>query len=127
MQHCQLTKQNDCDKIYTPIKERKQIMEEQTIKSAVEEIKSSNEEQLQKVIEQWFESTRTSGMRIGARYIAAGIYGIIQKHTMKAGKTSLRDYERCIADIIKVIDVQLKTQQNDSEEVANDGTTEKLG
>ena len=43
--------------------------------------------------------------------------GIINKHTKKAGKISLRDYERCIAELLKMISVQLKeTQQNDLEE-----------
>lgn len=43
--------------------------------------------------------------------------GKIQKHLDKPGKSSLRDYERCIADIKKILIVQL-TQQNDSEEAA---------
>lgn len=99
-------------------------MEEETnIKDVVQEIKEASEEDLKKVIEQWFESTRTAGMRIGAQYISAGIFGVIQKHIKKKAKPSLRDYQRCMDEIIKIISVQL-TQQNDSkkvvEEVVND-------
>lgn len=98
-------------------------MEETNIKKAIEEIKNTNEDELRKVIEQWFESTRTAGMKIGAQYISAGIFGVIQKHIKKKAKPSLRDYQRCMDEIIKIISVQL-TQQNDSkkvvEEVVND-------
>lgn len=99
-------------------------MEEETnMKDIVQEIKEASEEDLKKVIEQWFESTRTAGMKIGAQYISAGIFGVIQKHIKKKAKPSLRDYQRCMDEIIKIISVQL-TQQNDSnkvvEEVVND-------
>lgn len=97
--------------------------EETNMKDVVQEIKEASEEDLKKVIEQWFESTRTAGMRIGAQYISAGIFGVIQKHIKKKTKPSLRDYQRCMDEIIKIISVQL-TQQNDSkkvvEEVIND-------
>ena len=99
-------------------------MEENTnVAKAVEEIKGADEEQLKKVIEDWFESTRTAGMKIGAQFIAAAVMGKFKKHLEKPGKTSLRDYERCVADIKKMLAVQL-TQQNDSEEVVDDGTEE---
>lgn len=99
-------------------------MEEETnMKDVIQEIKEASEEDLKKVIEQWFESTRTAGMKIGAQYISAGIFGVIQKHIKKKAKPSLRDYQRCMDEIIKIISVQL-TQQNDSkkvvEEVIND-------
>lgn len=99
-------------------------MEEETnMKDVVQEIKEASEEDLKKVIEQWFKSTRTAGMKIGAQYISAGIFGVIQKHIKKKAKPSLRDYQRCMDEIIKIISVQL-TQQNDSkkvvEEVVND-------
>ena len=101
-------------------------MEENLITSAVEEIKGANEEQLKKVIEEWYETIHAQSMRIGAKYIAAGVLGIINKHTKKAGKISLRDYERCIAELLKMISVQLKeTQQNDLEE-QDDRTTESV-
>lgn len=101
-------------------------MEETTNMSAVvDEIKNADEESLKKVIEDWFERTRTDGIKLGARFIAAAVMGKIQKHLDKPGKISLRDYERCIADIKKVLLVQLteqndSTENNTSEEVAND-------
>lgn len=101
-------------------------MAEVNIKEAVKEIKESDEESLQKVIEDWFERTRNQSIKIGAQYISAAIFGVISKHTKKAGKVSLNDYKRMTTDIIKIISVQL-TQQNDSEtekENTNDGTTE---
>ena len=103
-------------------------MEETNIKEVVEEIRGADEETLRETIEKWFESTRTAGMKIGAQLISAAIFGVIKKHTKKAGKVSLRDYQRCIDEIIKIISVQL-TQQNDSEEIIaeenrNDGTTD---
>ena len=92
-------------------------MAETNIKEAVKEIKESDEESLQKVIEDWFEKIRIQSMKIGAQYIS-GIFGIIQKHIFKKEKPSLRDYKRMTEEIIKIISVQLKqqnTQQNDSE------------
>jgi Tfp pilus assembly major pilin PilA len=104
------------------------MTEETKVKEAVEEIKASDEESLQKTIEKWFESTRTAGMKIGAQFISAAIYGVIKKHTKKAGKVSLNDYRRMTTEILNIISVQL-TQQNDSEENAmeeneNDRTAE---
>lgn len=105
------------------------MAEEINMKEVIEEIKGADEDELRKVIELWFESTRAAGMKIGAQYMSAAIFGVIQKHTKKAGKVSLRDYERMTAEIIKIISVQL-TQQNDSkenevvEESKDDGATE---
>lgn len=97
-------------------------MEENTnIVKAVGEIKDANEGNLKEVIEEWFEKTRTSGMKIGVQFISAAVMGKIDKHLNKPGKSSLRDYERCIADIKKILEVQL-TQQNGSKvEEAADG------
>lgn len=90
-------------------------MEENNSMSAViDEIKNADEESIRKVVEQWFERTRTDGLKIGAQFIAAAIMGKIEKHLGKPGKASLRDYERCVADIKKIISVQL-TRQNDLE------------
>lgn len=89
-------------------------MAEANIKEAVKEIKESNEESLQKVIEDWFERTRNQSIKIGAQYISAAIFGVIQKNIVKKAKPSLRDYKRMTEEIIKIISVQL-TQQNDSE------------
>ena len=102
-------------------------MAEANIKEAVKEIKESDEESLQKCIEDWFERTRISGMKIGAQYISAAIFGVIQKNSVKKAKPSLRDYKRMTEEIIKIISVQLKqetTKQNDSE--VNKNTTEGL-
>lgn len=97
-------------------------MEETNIKEAVKEIKNANEDELKKVIEAWFESTRTAGVKIGAQLISAAIYRVIEQHTKKAGKVSLNDYKRMTADIVKIISVQL-TQQNDSEEAITEETS----
>ena len=42
-------------------------MAETNIQEAVKEIKESNEESLQKVIEDWFEKTRNQSIKIGAQ------------------------------------------------------------
>lgn len=103
-------------------------MAEETKRSeVVDKIKNATEDELKKVIEEHFEAVRIQGMKIGATYIAAAVMGKLQKHLDKPGKISLRDYERCVADIKKVLLVQL-TEQNDSkepmEETSNDGTAE---
>ena len=95
------------------------MAEETNIKEVVEEIKENDEESLQKVIEDWFERTRTSGMKIGAQYISAAIFGVIQKHTKKAGKVSLNDYRRMTAEIIKIISVQLQSSETGDENIEN--------
>lgn len=88
-------------------------MEEITnMSEVVEEIRNATDEEIKGVIEDWFERTRTDGLKLGARFIAAAVMGKIQKHLDKPGKISLRDYERCIADIKKILVVQL-TEQND--------------
>ena len=102
-------------------------MAETNIQEAVKEIKESNEESLQKVIEDWFEKTRNQSIKIGAQYISAAIFGVIQKNIVKKAKPSLRDYKRTTEEIIKIISVQL-TQQNDSEAdtVKEDNTNEEI-
>lgn len=104
-------------------------MEEQNkmIKQAVEELKGADEAELEKVIKQWFERTRTDGLKIGAKYMSAAVVGVIEKHLKKTTKPSLRDYQRCVNEIIQIVSVQLKqnTEQNDLVvEDNNDGTTE---
>ena len=104
------------------------MAEETNIKEVVEEIKNANEEELKKVIEDWFESTRTAGMKIGAQFISVAIFDTIKKHTKKAGKVSLNDYRRMTDEIVKIISVPL-IQQNDlkenvTEDNENDGTAE---
>lgn len=95
---------------------------ETNMTDVITEVKNASEEELKEVIEKWFEQTRTQGMKMGAQYISAAIFSVIQKHTRKAAKVSLRDYERMTNDIMKIIAVQL-TKQNDSE-ATNDRTTE---
>ena len=105
------------------------MAEEVNMSKVVDEIKNANEEELRKLIEGWFEKTRTDGMKLGAKFIAAAVFGAVQKNLSKKAKVSLRDYERCIKDIRKIINVQL-TKQNDletnevTEEATNDGTAE---
>ena len=103
-------------------------MAEANIKEAVKEIKESDEESLQKCIEDWFERTRISGMKIGAQYISAAIFGVIQKNIVKKAKPSLRDYKRMTEEIIKIVSVQLRqqnTEQNDLEEKESNKTTQE--
>ena len=110
------------------------MAEETNMKEVVEEVKNATEEELKEVIKKWFESTRTQGLKMGAQYISAVIFDVIQKHIKKknGSKASLRDYQRCVDEIINIISVQL-TNQNSSEEteineateeVNNDGTAE---
>lgn len=125
-----MTIQNDYDTIQTQTNKGGNNMEENKIKEAVEEIKTADENQLKQVIEDWFEKTRTSGMKVGATFIAAGVYGVIEKNLKKATKPSLRDYQRTIKRILEIVSVQLATDetiQNDyKEENTNDGTTEEI-
>lgn len=92
------------------------MTDEVNMSEVISEIKNSDENELKKVIETWFESTRTQGLRIGASYISAAVYGTIQKHIVKKEKASLRDYKRCISEIIDIIGKQLQTQQNENTE-----------
>lgn len=89
--------------------------EKVNISEAISEVKNASEDDLCKVIEKWFESTRTQGMKLGASYISAAVYSTIQKHLKKGTQSSLRDYKRAVDDIIKIVSVQLaqqNTQQN---------------
>lgn len=96
-------------------------MAEENIKEVIEEIKGADEETLRSTVEKWFESTRTQGLKIGAQYISAAIFGVIQKHLKKKAKPSLRDYQRAVDEILNIVSVQL-TRQNDSEESAEENT-----
>ena len=99
-------------------------MEENTnVSQAIEEIKNADEEQLQQVISDWFERTRTSGMKIGAQFIAAAVMGAIDKNLKNGMNSSHRDFERAIKRIIEIVSIQLnqeETQQNDSEDVTEE-------
>ena len=58
--------------------------EEVKVSEVMDEIKNSDEDTLRETIEKWYERTRTDGLKIGAKYMSAAIYGIIQKHIKKA-------------------------------------------
>lgn len=103
-------------------------MAEEVVSKAMDEIKNASEDELRELIENWFEQTRTSGMKIGAQFISAAVYGAIEKNLKKGTNSSLRDYQRAIKRIYEIVSVQL-TQQNDlsepTEETINDGTAEQ--
>lgn len=104
------------------------MAEETKMSEVIDEIKNATEDELREVIEKWFDSTRTSGMKIGATYIAVAVYGAIEKNLKKGSQSSLRDYQRAIKRIMEIVSVQL-TQQNDSivadsNEVTNEVTEE---
>ena len=105
-------------------------MEENTnVSQAVEELKGADEDQLTKVIERWFEKTRTDGLRLGAQMISVVIDDAIKKNLKNGYNSSLRDYQRAIKRIAEIISIQLKqheTVQNDLtvEGLDNDGTAE---
>lgn len=96
--------------------------EEVKVSEVIDEIKTADEDTLRETIEKWYERTRTDGLKIGAKYMCSAIYGVIQKHLKKASP-SLRDYKRMTDEIIKIISVQITTQ-NDSEEVNNETVEE---
>lgn len=99
-------------------------MEEKTnMSEVVDEIKNADEENLKKVIEDWFERTRTDGMKIGAYFVSAAVAGAIDKNLKNGMNSSRRDLERAIKRVLEIVSVQLKqpeTQQNDSEEVTEE-------
>ena len=98
------------------------MSEEIQMSKVVDEVKNAGEDELKKVIEQHFEAVRTQGMKIGAQFISAAVYGAIEKNLKKGVQSSLRDYQRAIKRIIEIVSVQLKqqeTQQNVSEEQDN--------
>ena len=110
-------------------------MAEEVVSKAMDEIKNASEDELKQVIEGWYEQIRTQGMKIGAQFIAAAVYGAIEKNLKKGTQSSLRDYQRAIKRVVEIVSVQL-TQQNDltevednevTEEIINDGTTDTRG
>lgn len=93
------------------------MTENTKMSEVIEKISNASEEELRAVIEKWFDSTRTAGMKLGAQFIAAAVYGAIEKN-IKTG--SLRDYQRAMKAVMDIVSVQLKqekTQQNDLEKV----------
>lgn len=94
--------------------------ENSEVAEVIEEIKGADETTLEETIKKWFEQTRTAGMRIGAFYIASAVHFAINQNLSKPGKSSMNDYKRAIKDINRILEVQLKTEQNDSEEETNE-------
>ena len=94
------------------------MADEAKVAEAVSELKSADEEKLREVVDKWFESTRTDGLRIGASMISTAVYAIIKKHLVKTSKPSLNDYRRAIKEIEALIQKQLdnQTQQNNYKE-----------
>ncbi len=101
------------------------MAEENVVSKAMDEIKNASEDELKKVIEQHFEAVRTQGMKIGAQFISAAVYGAIEKNLKKGVNSSLRDYQRAIKRIYEIVSVQL-TQQNDSITIENDEVTNEV-
>ena len=94
------------------------MADETKVAESGSELKSADEEKLREVVEKWFESTRTDGIRIGASMISTAVYAIIKKHLVKTSKPSLNDYRRAIKEIEVLIQKQLdnQTQQNNYKE-----------
>ena len=81
-------------------------MDKQNVLEAVAEIKNTNEEDLRRIIEHWFEETRTAGLKIGAQMISTAVYAAIKKNLNKEGKATMNDYKRAIKEITKIVQVQ---------------------
>lgn len=98
------------------------MADELNITEVADEIKNKSDEELKKTIEQWYEKTRTQGMKIGAQMISAAVAGVIEKNLSKKQNPSLRDYKRMTDSIIKIVSVQIKqtsTEQNNLETTEN--------
>lgn len=92
-------------------------MEENTnVSQAVEELKGASAEELNKIIERWFDKTRMDGLRLGAQMISVVVDDAIKKNLKDGMNSSHRDFKRAINKIYEIISVQLKqheTVQND--------------
>ena len=88
------------------------MAEETNIHEVAEELRNANEEDLKELIEKWYERTRTDGLRIGAKMISAAVYDEMKKNLKKGKDSSLRDYQRCVDSIYRIISVQL-VKRND--------------
>ena len=98
-------------------------MEENTnVSRAIEEIKGSDEDKLREIVEQWFEQTRTSGMKLGANYISIAVMDAIKKNLKDGMNSSHRDFKRAIQKVVEIVSVQLKQQET----VPNDLETEEV-
>lgn len=90
------------------------------VPAVVDEIKDikNDDELLKNTIKDWYEKTRTQGMKLGAQMICVAGANVMEKHLGKKSKPSLRDYERMTAELTKIFTVPLKnrTEQNNSGE-----------
>ena len=85
----------------------------------MEETEKISTEKLQQTIESQMRKIQTQGMLIGAQSACSVILQKINTVLKKPSKTSLRDYERLIKDIITFCETGL------SRKVKSDGTTVK--
>lgn len=98
------------------------MADEVNITEVADEIKNKSDEELRKTIEEWYEKTRTQGMKLGAQMISVAVAGVIEKNLNKKQNPSLRDYKRMTDSIIKIVSVQIKqmsTEQNNLETTEN--------
>ena len=100
------------------------MAENTNMTDVISEIKNATEDDLLEVVTKWFDQTRTSGMKIGAQYVSASIFSVIKKHLKKTSSPSLRDYKRCVDEIVGIISVQLVEHNEVAKENENDGTEE---
>ena len=97
------------------------MAENTNMSEVISEIKNATEDEWRETITKWFDQTRTDGMKIGVQYMSAAIFGVIKKHLKKTSTPSLRDYKRCVDEMVSIISVQLTTQNEAPvEEVAEE-------
>lgn len=98
---------------------------EVNISEITEEIKNSNDAQLEQVIKDWFYKTRNQGDNLGAKMICTAGADILQKHIGNNSNPSLRDYKRATAELIHLFSVPIKQaeaeQNNSSVKGSNNG------
>jgi hypothetical protein len=63
-------------------------------------------------------------LRCQRQYISAAIFGVVKKHLKKTSAPSLRDYKRCVDEIVEIISVQLTAQNDLEKENEDDGDAE---
>ena len=103
------------------------MADEVNLSEVANEIKNKSDEELKKTIEQWYEKTRTQGLKLGARMICAAGTDILTKHIRKKDKPSLRDYKRATEELIHLFSIPIKqaeTEQNNLETPENNNGEE---
>lgn len=88
---------------------------------------------IKEAAENMAKKIRNDAMTYGARMMCSVILQIIDKHLNQPTKVSLRDYKRCITEIVTVVSVPLKkaeeekaaqdTKQSGSEVIESIGET----